>query len=176
MQAVSVGEGSLSNSDHSVTEYDEGGGSKSIVFQKPNDQVGFEMFITPDDADDPLTAADLKLDFPTLQMDGTQSMSIGTGTEAVALPAPSLISAPPKTCGSPTTAICLKSSPTPPSAPGSPKSSAPSASNAIRRHRPQPQPIPCRGPTKPHQRVKPSKIRDVNSHLIRFQQYPTNAQ
>ena len=71
-------------SDLSVAEYDEGGGTKSIVFQKPDDRVGFEMFITPDDANDPLTAADLKFDFPSLEMENTQSLNVGTGTAAVA--------------------------------------------------------------------------------------------
>jgi hypothetical protein len=67
-----------------VSEYDEGGGTKSIVFQKPNDHVGFQMFITPDPGDDPLTPGDIELDFPTLKMEGTQSLTIATGTAAVA--------------------------------------------------------------------------------------------
>jgi hypothetical protein len=68
----------------SVTEYDEGGGTKSVVFQKPNEHVGFQMFITPDDGDDPLTPAGIKLDFPTLEMHGIESLMVGTGTAAVA--------------------------------------------------------------------------------------------
>jgi hypothetical protein len=71
-------------SDLAVTEYDEGGGTKSIVFQKPNTHVGFEMFITPDTGDDTLTPADIVLDFPTLEMEGTESLTVGTGTKAVA--------------------------------------------------------------------------------------------
>jgi hypothetical protein len=71
-------------SDLLVPEYDEGGGTKSIVFQEPNALIGFEMFITPDPADDPLTLADIELDFPTLDMEGTESLTVGTGTPAVA--------------------------------------------------------------------------------------------
>jgi hypothetical protein len=70
-------------SDLAVTEYDEGGGTKSIVFQKPNAHVGFQMFITPDAGDDPLTPADIVLDFPTLEMEDTESLTVGTGTAAV---------------------------------------------------------------------------------------------
>jgi hypothetical protein len=68
-------------SDLIVTEYDEGGGTKSIVFQKPNAPVGFEMFITPDDGDDPLTLADIELDFPTLEMEGTERLSASAPTK-----------------------------------------------------------------------------------------------
>ena len=71
-------------SDLSVFEYDEGGGTQSIVFQKPDALVGFEMFITPDAADDPLTPADIELNFPALEMEGTESLTVGTGTPAVA--------------------------------------------------------------------------------------------
>jgi hypothetical protein len=71
-------------SDLSVSEYDEGGGTKSIVFQKANARVGFQMFITPDVYDGSLTLADINLDFPTLEMDGIQSLTVGTGTPAVA--------------------------------------------------------------------------------------------
>jgi hypothetical protein len=70
-------------SDLSVSEYDEGGGTKSIVFQKANAHVGFEMFITPDAGDDPLTLAEIEFDFPTLEMNGTRSLAVGTGTPAV---------------------------------------------------------------------------------------------
>jgi hypothetical protein len=66
------------------------------------------MFIMPDAGDDPLTPTDIELDFPTLEMDGTESLTVGTGIAAVPLQARSLISAPPRTCGSPTTATCLK--------------------------------------------------------------------
>jgi hypothetical protein len=71
-------------SDLTVTEYEEGGGTKSIVFQKPHAHVGFQMFITPDSGDDPLTPADIELDFPTLEMAGTQALTVGTGTQAIA--------------------------------------------------------------------------------------------
>jgi hypothetical protein len=33
-------------SDLSVQEYDEGEGTRSVVFQNANEQAGFEMFIT----------------------------------------------------------------------------------------------------------------------------------
>jgi hypothetical protein len=42
------------------------------------------MFITPDTGGDLLTLADIELDFPTLQMEGTESLTMGTGTAAVA--------------------------------------------------------------------------------------------
>jgi hypothetical protein len=42
------------------------------------------MFITPDEGDDPLTPPDIELDFPTLEMEHTESMMVGTGTAAVA--------------------------------------------------------------------------------------------
>ena len=71
-------------SDLSVQEYDEGEGTRSVVFQNANEQVGFEMFITPDPADDPLTLEDIKLDFPTLETARVQSLTVGTGTPAIA--------------------------------------------------------------------------------------------
>jgi hypothetical protein len=67
-----------------VSEYDEGGGTKWIVFQKPHEHVGFQMFITPDPGDSPLTPADIVFDFPPLEMEGTESLTVGTGTPAVA--------------------------------------------------------------------------------------------
>jgi hypothetical protein len=73
-----------SPSDLTVSEYDEGDGTKTIVFEKPDEPTGFQMFITPDDGDDPRTPADIKLDFPTLEMESTQSLTVGTGTAAVA--------------------------------------------------------------------------------------------
>lgn len=30
-----------------ISRYDEGGNSETIVFQKPNEQVGFQIFVTP---------------------------------------------------------------------------------------------------------------------------------
>ena len=69
-------------SDLSIQEYDEGGGTKTIVFQKPDELVGFQMFITPDDGDDPLTPADIELDFPTLEMENTERVAVGTGESA----------------------------------------------------------------------------------------------
>jgi hypothetical protein len=70
--------------DLSISNYDEGDGMKSILFQKPHVHVGFEMFITPDPGDNPLTPTDIELDFPGLQMEGTESLTVGTGTPAVA--------------------------------------------------------------------------------------------
>ena len=41
------------------------------------------MFITPDPGN-PLTPANIELDFPALEMEGTESLTVGTGTPAVA--------------------------------------------------------------------------------------------
>jgi hypothetical protein len=71
-------------SDLAVSEYDEGQGVTSIVFQKANEHVGFQIFVTPYPyIGEPITEARIKGDLPTLEMQGIQSLSIGTGTPAL---------------------------------------------------------------------------------------------
>jgi hypothetical protein len=70
-------------SDLSVHEYDEGEGTRTIAFEKEGEPVGFQMFITPDPAD-PITLPAIQNDFPGLEMQGTESLTIGTGTPALA--------------------------------------------------------------------------------------------
>ena len=70
-------------SDLSVDQYDEGHGTKSIAFQKGDEPLGFQMFITPD-PDEPITLAQVKADFSTLAMQDIETVTIGTGTPALA--------------------------------------------------------------------------------------------
>jgi hypothetical protein len=72
-------------SDLSVSQYDEGQGVTSIVFQEVNEQTGFQIFVTPYPyPGEPITQARIKADLPTLEMQDTESLTIGTGTPALA--------------------------------------------------------------------------------------------
>jgi hypothetical protein len=71
-------------SDLSVSQYDEGQGVTSIVFQEANEQIGFQIFVTPYPyIGEPITQARIKADLPTLEMQDTESLTIGTGTPAL---------------------------------------------------------------------------------------------
>ena len=70
-------------SDLKVYEYDEGGSTKSVVFQKPNEHVGFQIYLAPDPVAS-ITLAGIESEFPTLKMQGVKSVTIGTGTPALA--------------------------------------------------------------------------------------------
>ena len=70
-------------SDLFVHEYDEGEGTRSIAFEKEGEHLGFQMFITPDPYG-PVTLPGIQSAFPALKMQGTESLTIGTGTPALA--------------------------------------------------------------------------------------------
>ena len=71
-------------SDLSVSQYDEGQGVTSIVFQEANEQTGFQIFVTPYPyPGEPITQARIKADVPTIEMQDTNSLTIGTGTPAL---------------------------------------------------------------------------------------------
>jgi hypothetical protein len=71
-------------SDLSVSKYDEGEGVTSIVFQEANERAGFQIFVTPYPyIGEPITQARIKADVPTLDMQDTDSLTIGTGTQAL---------------------------------------------------------------------------------------------
>jgi hypothetical protein len=109
-----------------VYDYDEGEGSRTFVFEKQNENVGFQMFITPDPGDDPLGPADIELEFPTLKMQGVQSVTVGKSTPAVAFASESTDLGPDRELWF-THAGLTKLRPTPIARSGSHKSSTPSA-------------------------------------------------
>lgn len=59
-----------------VAEYDEGGGSATILFQKPGAQVGFQIFVTPYDGTE-ITEERLRKDIPSGVVENMQEVIIG---------------------------------------------------------------------------------------------------
>ena len=70
-------------SDLAAREYDEGGGTKSIVFRNDDALMGFQMFITPD-SEAFISTTSLAAEFPTLQITDPKKVTVGTGTPALA--------------------------------------------------------------------------------------------
>jgi hypothetical protein len=61
-----------------VSEYDEGEGARTILFQKKEEQYGFQMFIIPY-AEDSISADRIKKDIPSGIVDEPQEVVIGDG-------------------------------------------------------------------------------------------------
>jgi hypothetical protein len=70
-------------SDLTVDEYDEGDGARTIVFRKGEEEVGFQMFITPYQAA-VLSKDDLERIVPRLDLRTVKAATLGTSTPAFA--------------------------------------------------------------------------------------------
>ena len=61
-----------------ASEYDEGEGARTILFQKEEEQYGFQMFIVPY-TEDSISAERIKKDIPSGVVDEPQEVVIGDG-------------------------------------------------------------------------------------------------
>ena len=66
-----------------VDEFDEGEGSRTIVFRKGEENVGFQIFITPYQAAT-LSQEGLKRIAPSLAIENAKATTVGTATPALA--------------------------------------------------------------------------------------------